>query len=359
MSVQKSNTPHIYGGKPSVRGAYLSPEFLATRESCWSPIDDKLVFVGCGDDRPPTPESATPLQGVAGVLDPRIGYASVYGGVAGEAKNVLVVGAALYGPQFITDLGGFDGIMAQLIRRSRNPQSLHSAVGNEADQRHLCMQGNNPIGCAYCGGTGLTSALLTDSKEELIHAIAFEDQKYVFGSDQGFAELLRGHQTVLDHATNGKGSAFAFGRDSYVIYLQRYPDKLHLMMLDGSHAPAKHSGVITNFSLSEIGSAHKAHGQGLDFYRLDVAVVTDSVLQALESPLQDINPSYKLPAELLMRAFLLDAVPVRAVLAANDSNPEFHGIHDPRNLPIGVRGDQFQARQILEQRQASGYYLSS
>lgn len=346
----------------SVPAAYLDSTFIALREGCWQPIENKRVFVGCGDDRPITKVSANSL-GISGpineVLHPLLGYASIYGGVAGEAKNVLVVGAALHGPKFISDVGGFDGIMDLLIQGGHNPQTLHSAVGNENDQRHFCMQGDTPIGCAYCAGIGFTSDLLVDPKEEAIRMVAHADQKYVFGSDQGFESLLQGHRLVLEHATAGKGSGFACSRDRFITYAQAYGDALGIMILDGTHAATKTSGVISNFSLDEVGNAQAAHEQNLDFYRLDIAIVTDIVLKSLEQPLRKLNSAYVLPPEMLARAFQLDSVPVRAVLVSQDQDPSRKGKLDPSYLPIGVRGDQFRALQVLKQRQEAGYYGSA
>jgi hypothetical protein len=339
-----------YKTDEKVAGSYLSPEFIAAHEACWVPTDGKHVYVGCGDDREPTAASADDLAQAAKargtVMNPLQGYASIYGGVAGEAKNVLVVGAAQYGKQFILDMGGFEGIMDLLIEKSRDPQTVHSAVGNEHDQRHFCMQGDEPVGCAYCGGTGATSGLLVSPDDTLIREVGRQDQKYVFGSDHGFDDLLRGHELVLEYATHGQGAAFALNRSEYKTYLQRYSDHLGLMMLSGNHTSAKTSGVISNFSFDEVGSTHIAHEKGLDFYRLDIAIVTRIVLDALHNSLSEHG--YSLSPELLMRAFQLDATPVRAVLVVHDRDPELHDKLDPRPLPIGYRGNALEAIAALQ-----------
>jgi hypothetical protein len=333
-----------------VVSGYVDSKFLSDRESFWTTIDGRLVFVGCGDDRGPTESSADGLMELMSqrgtLLDPTEGYASVYGGVAGEAKNVLVVGAAQYGKQFIVDMGGFDGIMGLLIENSRNPQTLHSAVGNENDQRYFCMQGNDSIGCAYCGGTGATSGLLLDPEDELIRNVGRQDQKFVFGSDNGFDDLLRGHELVLEYATQGKKTAFAFNRPEYKTFLEKYSSDLGMMMLAGVHGDALSSGVISNFSLDEVGNPYKANQMGLGFYRLDIAVATQTVLSALGEKLAEFK--YNLSPELLMRAFQLDATPVRAVLASHDANPALKDKKDPRNLRMGTRGNPWEAMDTIE-----------
>lgn len=340
---------------------YLTPGFVRTRGSCWQPIAiNQSVFVGCGDDRSPTEASAITLLADNAtrieIMDSRVGYASVYGGIAGQAKNALVVGAAQFGAGFIASVGGFDGIMQLLSQNSRNIQTLHSAEGNESDQRHFSFDSSASVGCVYAAGIGAMAALLVGSSST-IRDIARLEQRYVFGSDTSFNDLLRGQQAFLDHATNGQGAGFAVDREHYKRYIDQFNGNLAVMILTGSHMSARATGVISNFSLNQVGSARRAHEQNLDFYRLDIAVVTDTVLQALSGPLQAINKDYVLSPELLMRAFQLDSVPVRAVLVAHDDDPELNGNLDPLHLKIGIRGDQFSALQTLRQRQTTGYYV--
>jgi hypothetical protein len=332
---------------------YLSDEFIAAREDCWITLaDSQHVYVGCGDDRAPTADSAEAL-GATGILNPMEGYASIYGAAAGLAKNVLVVGVAQFGTSFIAAVGGFDGVIKLLIENSNNPLTLHSAESNEQDAQHFSPDGTAPIGCAYAAGVGATAALLVGSSDS-IRTVARVDQKYVFGSDDYFDDLLRGQQAFLDDATGGQGSSFALDRDHYARYIQEFGKALPIMILSGSHCSAKSSGVIGNFSLTQVGNPTKACQQQLAFYRLDIAVIADTVLQALNRPLLAINPDYVLSPELLLRAFLLDATPVRAVLASHDADPDLAGRIDPRNLPLGIRGNPFESLKVLQERQIQG-----
>jgi hypothetical protein len=319
----------------------LSPEFIINRESCWVSCKERLVFVGCGDDREITDESSILLQHTFAsrgkALSPKRAYASIFGGLAGEAKNILVVGSSIYGPRFISDVGGFDGVSKQLIINSHDIQTLHSAASNEKDERHFYMHGNDPVGCVYSSGVGITSELLVDDKNDLIRNVAKQDQRYVFGSDQNFEQLLNGHRFVLQHAINGKKASFAYSRSEYISLLNDYKNGFGIMILDWDHASAKTTGVISNFSLDQVGSSSIAHQEGLDFYRLDIAKVTKIILEAISKPLQEYG--YKLPAELLMRAIQIDSTPVRAVLASEDNDSELEGVLDPRNIAIGKRGN--------------------
>lgn len=323
----------------------LSPEFIINRESCWVSCKERLVFVGCGDDRPITDESSIFLQhsfaSRGKTLNPKRAYASIFGGLAGEVKNVLVVGSSLYGRRFISDMGGFSGVSKHLIINSHDIQTLHSAASNEKDERHFYMHGNDPVGCAYSSGVGITSALLLDEENGLIRDVAKHDQKYIFGSDQNFDQLLDGHRLVLEHATSGKNERYAFDRAEYIDLLNKYKKQFGIMILDWDHASAKTTGVISNFSLDQVGSSCIAHQEGLDFYRLDIAKVTKITLEAMSKPLQEFG--YNLPPELLMRAFQIDSTPVRAVLASKDNDPEFEGILDPRNIAVGKRGNVWDA----------------
>lgn len=339
------------------RAAYLTSEFVAEREGCWASFDERLVFIGCSDDRRPTADSSVALMENRdqSVMSPSEGYASIYGATAGLAKNVLVVGAAQFGTNFISAIGGFDGAFELLVKHGKHPQTLHSADGNEQDQRHFSLESFAPVGCAYAAGVGATAALLVGSSSA-IRTVARNDQHYVFGSDDSFNELLKGQQAFLDHATGTLGANFAVSRDTYKRYKEQFGDRLGIMILAGNHTAAKTSGVISNFSLQQVGNPVKAHDQQLDFYRLDIAVATDMVLSILTTPLIALNPTYILSPELLMRAFQLDATPVRAVLASHDQDPELQGKLDPNNLKMGIRGNPFESLKTLLERQTNGYY---
>jgi hypothetical protein len=357
--MEQSQQPKVAGRSVVLKqqGIYLSPAFMQARESYWTALQSRLVYIGCGDDRGPTEASIQALiEGKdSALMSPEEGYASIYGATAGLAKNVLVVGAAQFGADFITTVGGFDGVMQLLVSNSSNLQSLHSAEGNEHDQWHFSFEGAAPVGCAYAAGVGATAALLVGSSS-VIRDIAKAEQQHVFGDTTGFGALLRGQQAFLDHATKNQKADFAINRDLYKQYKQQFDTTLQIMILAGNHADAKMSGVISSFSLTEVGSPVKAHQGQLDFYRLDIAIVTETVLQALTSPLKSMNTDYELSPDLLMRAIQLDSTPVRAVLASRDSDPELQGKLDPLNLKMGVRGNPFESLKIIRERQTAGYY---
>jgi hypothetical protein len=354
-----SNQPSISEQSAAIKRptGHLSLAFIKDREACWTAIKNRNVFVSCGDDRSPTEASAEALMAGKGELtmNPLDGYASVYGGVAGLAKNVLVIGAAQFGSDFIKAVNGFDGIMKLLTLHSNNLQTLHSAEGNEQNPEHFSDTAETPIGCAYAAGVGATATLLVGSSSA-IRDVAKADQQFVFGNAAGFDDLLRGQQAFLDHATNKQGGDFAVDRKHYKQYKVQFGDRLDIMILAGSHTSAKTSGVISSFSLTHVGSSVKAHQQGVDFYRLDIGIAADTVLQALTRPLAAINIAYTLSPELLMRAFQLDSTPVRAVLASQDKDPELNGTLNALNLQMGTRDNPFESLQTLRERQTNGYY---
>ena len=329
------------------RQRYLTQDFLQARASYWTPIRNGIatVFIGCGDDRPPTPDSASALM--AGkqetILPPDHGYASIYGATAGLAKNMLVAGAAQHGPEFIAELHGFDGAMELLVTHSANPQTLHSAEGNEQSAESFAANSTNPIGCAYAAGVGATADLLT-GPSSVIRDAAQAEQTYVFGSADWFDNLIDGQRAFLKYATNQQQGQFAVDRAAYDRYRQQFGTSLDIMILAGSHASATETGVISNFSLHEVGNPTAAHQEHRDFYRLDIAVATAIVLEALA------GTAYRISPELLMRAFQLDSTPVRAVLAASDQDPALHDRLDPANLRMGVRGNPFEALTELKTR---------
>jgi hypothetical protein len=313
----------------------LSPEFIAEREAFFVP-QEAPVWGACGDDRPATEQSVAELAASAPEVTPaNEAYASVFGGAAGMTKNVMLAGIVQHGPQFVAEIGGFEGLYETIVQKLTADTSdqavypvLHSAAGNENADGSFCAHGSAATGCAYCGGVGATSALLTDEASPLIRDVARQDQITIFGDDQHVDSLLAAHSTFLESATAGQGSDFTVDRQAYIAQVEKGRP---VMILAGSHASAKGTGVIANFELGTIGSAGQASAAGKDFYRLDVGQVTAALVRNL--------PELQLDPEVLMRAFVFDATPVRAVLAAHDADPALHDKLDPRNLGAGFHGD--------------------
>jgi hypothetical protein len=338
MAVSDTQTPDQVA-----ETGYLTQEFLAEREQCRVNRNGKHVFIGCGDDRPVTAESAAQLASNApeNTLSPTKGYASIYGGPAGMAKNILVVGAAQYGEKFIADMGGFEGVMAR-IARGKNSATIHSAEGNEHSPQTFCAHGHDPVGCAYCMGVGATSDLVVNNPDLL--EVGRADQVRVFGSDQGVDALVLGHQRYLQHATGGKGKDFAVDRPAYNRY---FGEGIRFMNLSGSHVRARSSGVISDFDPSKVGNPTSAHADGKDYYRLDIGAVTDISLEIMK------DSGYQLSPELLARAYQLDSTPVRLVLAMHDKDEDVRQNADARTLPMGYVGNPWETISQLTRKYAA------
>lgn len=326
---------------------YLSQEFVQEREQFYTERNG-AIYLGCGDDRTTTEASNRKLAELHPEAMPtHEGYASIYGGLAGVAKNVIVTGVAQYGPSFADSIGGFAGAMDKLITYSQTDTSdariiptLHSAEGNEQSADSISHTDENPAtGCAYAGGVGATAALLVDPNNTLIRDIARRDQEEVFGrDDEAVDALLKGQGFFADQY----GADFAVNRAQYIELDTPTSERnaVPMMILAGSHTSARTSGVISNFDLATIGDAQSAHQQGKDFYREDIAVAAELALRAF--------PEAALDAELLLRSFQLDSTPVRAVLVAHDSDEALKGKLDPRELPMGIRGNVEQAIATLQ-----------
>jgi hypothetical protein len=312
---------------------YLSLEFIAEREAFFVDRSGKKVALGCGDDRAVTAQSAQNFTEIyPDALPLNEGYASIYGAAAGIAKNVIITGIVQYGPEFVGRIGGFNGALAHAAKSmldDKDPEAvrpaLHSAESNENNAVSFDEETDGKVGCAYAEGVGATSALLVSEDDALIRDQARRDQSFVFGNDEHTAELLNAHQIFLETATNGKAGDFAVSREAYAA------SDMPVMILAGGHTGAKGSGLIHNFDLRRIRSSAAANEQGKDFYNQDVAIVTAATLRAFKD--------YNLDPEILMRAFVLDSTPVRAVLASGDTDPELMGKLDPQNLAMGILGD--------------------
>lgn len=318
---------------------YLSAEFIAQRAPFYVSYGNKKVLLGCGDDRQVTADSSQKIASqFTDALPVSEGYVSMYGAVAGVAKNVLIAGIAQYGPQFVERIGGFDGAFEKAVKGMLSDDSfvipaLHSAEVNEGNAAGFNPNAEAKVGCAYAEGVGATSSLLVDETDPLIRDQAHDDQVVIFGNDEHVDDLMKAHRTFLEKATHSLGSEFIVGRATYA--------KTHvpIIILLGAHTSAKTSGLINNFDLHKVRNATAAHDQNKDFYNQDVAIVTAATLDAFKE--------YNLDPEVLMRAYVLDSTPVRAVLAAGDADPELNGKLDPRNLPMGIVGEPQVALQAL------------
>lgn len=338
---------NVSGERTLEDNGYLSSEFVAERAEFYTDRGNRVVVIGCGDEREPTEESAKTIAEIyPDAMDVRDGYARIYGGSVGIAKNVVIAGVAQYGPSFVEAIGGIAGAHRLLLdgaqaggSYNRVIPTLHSAADKEEDFAEFNPSSTNSLGCAYAMGVGATSALLI-GEDPLIRDIARDNQRKIFGDDAHVDSLLMAHETVLLAGTDGKGSAYALDRKDYA------DSGLAIMILAGRpHATAKSSGVISNFDLDAVSNSTEANASGKDFYSCDIALITAETLKIFEA--------YKLDPEILMRAIQLDSTPVRAVLASQDSDAELQGKLDPRNLAMGVIGDPLASIADLRARNAA------
>ncbi len=321
-------------------------EFVDQRKPFYVDVSGRRMYAGCSDDRPLTIGSASSLDLIApaDTMSLREGYASVYGAAAGIAKNIMIAGVVQYGPDFIKETGGLDGLLIQVVRRmnGRNESGLivamHSAANNEDHSHKFSFIKDGPVGCAYGEGVAKTSGLLV-AHDPTVRDVARADTARTFGDIRFFDEIINAHEQVLELATNGRGEDYAVSREKY---RNLHDAGMPVMILEGKpHAPVKQTGLIANFELGKVRNSQAAAEAGLDFYSNDVAAVVRAILIDFKE--------YKLMPELLLRAFMIDATPVRAVLAASDADPELAGKLDPRNLKLGIHGDPQRAIAKLNQ----------
>lgn len=328
-----------------VQHGFLEPQFVDSREQYYVSRDG-IVFLGCADDREITPKSAATLAKLyPDARNPLEGYASIYGGAAGIVKVGLVSGIAQFGASFSEKVGGFYGLMDQFKQFLRADTSkdatipaLHTtedierqaaeATGENIDPSiAVCTKGDASIGCAYCMGIGATADLLGNN--QTIRNIARNALQVVYGDDAFHSEIANANGVVAQEL----GSDFTIGRQKLAELTNPNEDgHFALMVLAGhAHIAARKSGVISNYDLHTIRDTTAAHNAGLDFYSQDVAIATQLTLRAFKN--------YNLNPEIVMRAFEMDAIPVRAVLASVDSDPELQGQLNPDALGMAVRGD--------------------
>lgn len=316
-------------------GGYLSQEFIDRAEGDWQPRNGKQAWIVCGDERGIDPASADALEQKAPeALSPTEGGLAVFGQVPGLAKNIMAVGIATHGEEFFDKVGGLDGLTGLLTRSMEQDEgpyavvpALHSDAAKEkvafgalstdekADDTEIspaafCAHGDAATGCAYCGNLGLASALVgSDAKTQ---ELARADVLYACGDDKGVDALMGAHKAIAEQV----GADYRFTREAYA------KSEMPVIILKGTpHAPAAETGVIINMNADQVGKAG-------EYYRMDVAAAALTMRRAL--------PEYNLPSELLIKSLVMDAVPVRTVLASNDISGDHTA--EPRRLAIGVRG---------------------
>lgn len=321
----------------------LAPEIIKQYESIWVPFTQP-VYGGCGDDRPPTDASALELfTSRPDVLNPAEAFASIYGGMPGAAKTVMIVGITQYGKDFYHKVGGMEGLMDKMYRytiastdEKKIVYVLHSAEGNENSDGSFCKHGNGAVGCAYCAGIVALSGLLKSDEHKIIHEVALEDQKEIFGSDFGVQNIRESHGSFLHLVRSDDDGEFTMDRKAFITQVEK---GVPMMILAGRHARARDSGLLLNFNADEIGSSSVASQIGSTMYRKDIMTVVRD--------LRKIFKEYDLSAELLARSIVYESTAVRAFLAANDADPELNGVLDPRNLAMGWRGNAQEALKLV------------
>jgi hypothetical protein len=341
---------------------YLPPEFMARREKSgiWVQWDSQhRIWLGCSDERSITAESAQEFeQASPDVMSPAEGYLSVFGQLPGMAKAAMIVGIAQYGRSFHVSVGGFGKLVERLQRfmeQDNGPWAVRPAAHSDRYKERLafdaiaalgkvtvkagielpkntlfCRHGAAATGCAYCGNIGKASLLLAEVQTGPVdlHAVAKRDSIHVFGNDDYTDALLKGHGDFVEL----EGKDRVFQRSDFA------ESGLRVMIYEGAdekdaHIGADKTGAVVNLVPHEIGNptaARKGDESGpMDIYRIDAAAAALVIRRVFEE--------YNLDAELLMRALVIDAVPVRALLASGD------GTLDPGRIALGVRGNLRQA----------------
>ena len=324
--------------QPESSAGILDASFIEDHEHLYLPRDGRPAMLACGDEGTPTEDSQYDvLFAYENGVPANEGMVSIFGQTTGLALVGMTVGVAVHGPRFFDRVGGLHGLRRQIIDFMQYDSSrfavipaAHSDVPKEraasgavADSPHaghsFVLDGTSPIGCAYAANLGAIPQAITSNS--LVREVGIADIAHVMG-DERDADLLFSAHRLLANPLRVSPDA-AYGRQDIIndglmgLVVKRF---------DGGHIPAENSGVIFNHDPKSIGTTQ-------DHYRVDSASGTLLLRRALAE--------HELPPRLLMTAFVLDAVPVRTLLASHDAS----GDHtpDPRRLAIGVRGESAEA----------------
>jgi len=334
---------------------YLHPSFIEAVEPAWTPLTSwRTRFAdGCADDRPVTPQSAAYIDqalastGLKEIMSLEDGYASMFGAQIGQAKVLLMAGAAVHGPGFITKIGNFEGSRLVIARARGRLSMLHSAEIDEQSPIGCCAHGTQAVGCAYCMNLGATAYYQADhfskpqaDREAIRHIkeVAAADQQVVFGHtnyvqslatasthvERYFASIASKIDSDDAGETRSDARSVSFERQNFA-RLQGLGN--HVMIVAGDHALVEETGLINSYDLRSLGSANIAAEMDQPFYRSDIGVITRNLAPVLKE--------FGIPPSVYAAAAQYDSTVVRALLVS----AQYEGELDPVQLPLGVRGD--------------------
>jgi hypothetical protein len=299
------------------------------------------ALLGCGDDRRLTAANARNLSKryprALPAGDPAQAYVSIFGGWGGVASTLLTAGTAAFGPDFIEEIGGYDGavdVTGSLLEvKGRDGADVnitalyHSDESKERSEETFRTSGDSPLGCARENSRGAITAL--GAKHPLVRAVGIHNLRRVLGtSSEQEDRLLEAVDAVNTHeqVLAGPDTSFAVGRQRVVSHSTAFGLERPYMIVAGGHD--KNAPFLYSLLRGRVGSAALAHAAGKPAYRGDAGILAEAFATGL-----GIDPA------ITAGAVLLDGAATRAALGAHSTTEGEVPIYDPGKQPLGVISD--------------------
>lgn len=285
------------------------PEISAEEADTYHHFDpNKIYGVGCGDDRPATPESLALLPEDVEKDGTMVRY---YGGIWGVSRVLAVAIAQAYGVDavknhFSNNFVDFSGQVKNRIEAVSNLRfTVHSAEGNEEGEKDgLNLGSEKGVGCAYAALIGGVSALNSD---EHVTLIATKEAREL-GDDEveaKFTSIVRANKDVFGLFFNDD-SAAALTRNDFV------RSGMPSLILEGSHRHiADGAKAVINFQYDKVSNPKAAEAAGGKFYNNDVTIFTEAIIRAF--------PELKLDPRMVLDIMIEDIAATRQALAGHEN----------------------------------------
>lgn len=266
---------------------------------------DKQYAVGCGDDRPATPESLVRLPVGVETDGTMVRY---YGGIWGVARVLAVAITQTYGMDTVSDTNIFtrfaDQVKAKMEAKTNLCFTVHSAEANEDESRDaLNTNSKKAVGCAYAASIGGVSALNSDNH---ITAVATAEATEMGDKevDNRFTAIVQANKDVfgLFFSTD---SAAALTREDFAE--SGMPD----LILEGSHRHISDGAkAVINFRHDRVSNPTDADETVGKFYNNDVTIVTEAIMRTF--------PELKLDPHMILDIMIEDIAATRQALAGHE-----------------------------------------
>lgn len=290
------------------------------------------IVIGCGDDRPNTPENIRYL--ISQGLPAETAFGHIFGGLYGIANATLIGVAVQHGPTAMRrEMGGNFTRYSEDLGASAKQRGFylltHSSKSAEGNPTRLNLASKNPLGCARASAHGAINTLAFS--DPLIFECARQESVSLYGetaSNRQFDRITTGIETAT-RALGDEPKNYSISREDVM------EAGIPAMVLDNDHAPVGHVDHVVNLRTDKISDPDIAINQRTPFYSTDLVHAVRAIVKT--------KPELQLDPLLLMDVLIYDEVATRAALAKSTGGHAY----DPRLIKSYRYGDPAMAADYL------------